>query len=259
MKECTIHTNTDPYKYESDCRTDKLASIESKGRLLLFSQPLLAAEFLGTVVFAITGALAATGKRIDIFGVMVLAVVTAVGGGTIRDLTINNGPIFWLEETWYISTALIAGLVTFILARYLRYPRRLLLIFDAAGISLFAIIGAQKAQMADLSPLLVVMMACITAVAGGLIRDVLTNEDPMILGGGDGELYATCTILGAMVFVLGEGYIDPILLSYLAMLVIFLTRLAAIFGNLRLPKFIDAGHRLESHEEARNPSKDSDQ
>ncbi len=224
----------------------------------MFENLLFTAELLGTVVFAITGALAATGKRIDIFGVIVLGVVTALGGGTVRDLTISPNPTFWLEDTRYLWTAVIASLSTFILARYLRYPRRLLLILDAAGLSLFAIIGAQKAQMLGYEPVIVVMMACITGVVGGLIRDVLTNETPMVLGGGDGELYATCTILGASVLVLGQGHINPVMLTYIAMAVIFITRLAAIFGNLRLPKFIDAGHRLESNEEARNTRSDSD-
>ena len=216
--------------------------------------PLFVAQFIGTIVFAITGALAATGKRIDIFGVMVLGVVTAVGGGTIRDVTIGQETIFWIRETWYLWTAIITSIVTFILARFLRYPRRLLLIFDAAGLSLFAVIGAQTAQNAGLEPIIVIMMACVTGVAGGLIRDVMTNENPMIFGGGDGELYATCTIAGAIVFVLCQGVIDDSVLPYLAMSIIFATRIAAIFGNLRLPHFIDAGHKLESNEAARDTS-----
>ena len=220
----------------------------------MIENPLFIAQMIGTIVFAITGALAATGKRIDIFGVMVLSVVTAVGGGTIRDITIGQDSVFWIKETWYIWTAVITSITTFVLARYLRYPRRLLLIFDAAGLSLFAIIGAQTAQDAGLDPIIIVMMACVTGVAGGLIRDVMTNENPMIFGGGDGELYATCTLAGAMVFVLGQGWISDSLLPYIAMSIIFVTRIAAIFGNLRLPHFIDAGHKLESNEEARNTS-----
>ena len=209
------------------------------------------AELAGICVFSITGALAAQGKRMDILGVVVLAIVTALGGGTIRDITLNAHPIGWVVNNVFLWTAIISAVTAFWVCRYFAYPRRTLLVLDAAGLALFAILGAEKAQALGVSPGIVVMMACITGCAGGMIRDILTREIPLILHR-DGELYATCAMLGAAVYVIFHGMMDARVLAIVSMLVIFISRLAAIFGKLRLPEFIVAGHKLESADEARD-------
>lgn len=117
------------------------------------------AELIGVSVFAITGALAAQGKRMDTLGVVVLAIVTSLGGGTIRDITLDSYPLGWVVNTTYLWTAIWSAVAAFLLCRYFQYPRRLMLILDAAGLALFAILGAEKALMLDASPTIVVMMA----------------------------------------------------------------------------------------------------
>lgn len=217
-----------------------------------YHQFIYAAELIGVSVFAITGALAAQGKRMDILGVVVLAIVTALGGGTLRDITLDNYPLSWVVNNTYLWVAMISAIAAFILCRHFRYPRRTMLVLDAAGLALFAILGAEKALSIGASPLIIVMMACITGAAGGMVRDVLTREIPLILQR-DGELYATCAILGAIFYVSFHGMMPDQWLALSAMGIIFLFRLAAIFSNLSLPEFVVAGHKLESPEEARDP------
>jgi len=212
------------------------------------------AEIVGIAVFAVTGALAAQGKRLDILGVVVLAIVTSLGGGTIRDITLDAHPIGWIVDTSYLWTAIVSAVGAFILCRYVAYPRRALLVLDAMGLALFAILGAQKAMAMGQSDVVVVMMAMITGTAGGMIRDILTREIPLILHRG-GEIYATCAIAGAIFFVSFEGLIENRLLAMISMGLIFATRMAAVFADLRLPEFIVAGHRLESDKTARDMEK----
>lgn len=212
------------------------------------------AEIMGVAVFAVTGALAAQGKRMDILGVVVLAIVTSLGGGTIRDVTLDAHPVGWIVDTSYLWTAIISAIAAFILCRYVDYPRRALLVLDAMGLALFAILGAQKAMALGHPPIIVVMMAMITGTAGGMIRDILTREIPLILHR-DGEIYATCAMAGAIVFVVFDGMVEERLLAVIAMGTIFITRIAAVFASLRLPEFIVAGHRLESARTARDKEK----
>ncbi len=205
------------------------------------------AELVGVAVFAITGALAAEGKQMDILGVVVLAIVTSLGGGTIRDIALDIHPLLWIQNTTYIWTAIISAVCAFIVCRYLRYPRRLLIILDSLGMALFTVLGAQKAINLGLPAVITVMMAMITGCAGGMVRDVLTRQIPLILHR-HGELYATCSIAGAILYVMFYGLINPLLLSVLAIAVIFIMRMAAVFGDICLPEFIVAGHKLEPRE-----------
>ncbi|WP_372740369.1 trimeric intracellular cation channel family protein [Neptunomonas sp.] len=209
------------------------------------------AELIGVSVFSITGALAAQGKRMDILGVVVLGIVTALGGGTIRDITLNAFPIGWVVNNTYLWTAIISAVIAFLMCRYFLYPRRTMLVLDAAGLALFAVLGAEKAMSLGVGPVIVVMMACITGCAGGMIRDILTREIPLILHR-EGELYATCAIVGAIFYVVFYGLIEETVLAIASMLLIFILRLAAVFGDLCLPEFIVAGHKLESPDEARD-------
>lgn len=210
------------------------------------------ADLLGVAVFATAGALGAQGKRLDILGVVVLAIVTSIGGGTIRDITLDIHPVVWIADTTYLWVAIISAVVAFVVCRYMQYPRRLLLILDAMGLALFTVLGAEKAMALGFSPVIAVMMGVITGCAGGMIRDILTGQIPLILQR-DGELYATCSIVGAVFYVAFYDVLGEQFLALVGMTIVFVVRLATIFANLKLPEFIVAGHTLEDMDKGQNP------
>lgn len=143
----------------------------------------------------------------DPFGAIVLAIVASVGGGTLRDLLIGATPVFWLTDLSYLATAIPVGLITFFLAKKLKKGNgrrmRLLLYFDAMGLALFTLTGAQEALANDLSIASAVVLGCITGVAGGMFRDVLCDIQPSIL---KQDLYATISIIGGIIFTIGLDY-----------------------------------------------------
>jgi uncharacterized membrane protein YeiH len=223
---------------------------------MTYTEFVYVADLAGVAVFATTGALAAQGRRLDILGVVVLGIVTALGGGTLRDITLNAHPVLWIGDTRYLWVAILSSVAAFVLSRYIQYPRRMLLFLDALGLSLFAILGAQKAVALGMPDIVAVMMAVITGVAGGMIRDILTGQVPLILQW-NGEMYASCALVGALVYVVfGHVMTEPTRwLELSAMTIVLVFRMASIVAGLRLPEFIVAGHRLESPEEARNLEK----
>ena len=191
-------------------------------------------ELLGVAVFAVSGVLAAGRKGLDVLGIAVIAVVTAVGGGTLRDLLLDRHPIFWIANTtplWVIlgTTAVTLGYVRFWIA-----TRRALLVADALGLAFFTIAGVQITEQAGYSDLIAVLMGTITGVAGGVFRDVLTAEIPLVMR--PGRLYATAAIVGAASYLLMEGLHVPSDVAALSgMAVIAGLRLAAILWRLELP------------------------
>ena len=194
-------------------------------------------EQFAVAVCAISGALAAAGKRLDLFGVIVLAVVTAVGGGTIRDLCLGAKPVFWVENPAYILNATLTALATFVIARFWTVPQRALVIADAFGLALFAIAGTEKALQFQSSGVIAVMLGVITGVAGGLLRDVLRREIPLVFQP-EIHLYATAAFCGASAFVLLQKFVpDSSANRLIAMGIILALRLAAIGWKLRLPVF----------------------
>lgn len=194
-------------------------------------------EYLAVAVFAISGVLAAEGKRMDLFGVLVLALVTAVGGGTIRDLCLGAQPVFWIEQPHHVWAALIAAVVTFVLVRFVHPPHRTLAVADAFGLALFGIAGTEKALLFGVPAIVAILLGIVTAVAGGILRDVLRGEVPHVFQS-DVNLYATTVFAGAQVFVLLRMW-PPASEShrYIAMVVILVLRLAAMRWKLRLPAF----------------------
>ncbi|HLV25588.1 MAG TPA: trimeric intracellular cation channel family protein, partial [Gemmatimonadales bacterium] len=163
----------------------------------------LVLDMLGVAVFAISGALAGGRKQLDIIGVLVLATVTGVGGGTLRDVLLNRNPVFWLAEPGYIIVCLATATATFL---YMwrghstrRSRRQALLYADALGLAFFAISGAQVAEAAGYGGLIAILMGTMTGVAGGAIRDVLSAEIPIIMR--QGEIYATAAIAGIAVYL----------------------------------------------------------
>ncbi|HSJ00935.1 MAG TPA: trimeric intracellular cation channel family protein [Verrucomicrobium sp.] len=194
-------------------------------------------EHFAVAICAISGVLAASGQRLDLFGVLVLAIVTAVGGGTIRDLCLGVRPVFWIQDPSYISTAILAALGTFVVARYVRIPLLALLIADAAGLALFTIAGVEKSLLYQSSGLIAIILGVVTGVAGGLLRDVLRREVPLVFKP-DIYLYATAAFAGALVYVLLARYVPHLPLGrFISMAVILLLRLAAIGWKWRLPVF----------------------
>lgn len=191
-------------------------------------------DLLGTVVFAITGLLAASRKQLDLFGAIVVAMVTAIGGGTLRDVILDQ-PVFWVTQPIYIYIVVISALFMFFYSRFKAAPVRLLLVLDALGLAVFTVIGAQKAMALGLSDPIVIMTGIMTGAAGGVIRDVLVGEVPLILRK---EIYATACFLGASVLVIGTEFIDQQEITViLAISVVFALRVFAIMGNYSLPVF----------------------
>ena len=193
-----------------------------------------ALELLGVAVFAVSGVLAAGRKGLDLLGLAVIAVVTAIGGGTLRDLLLDRHPIFWIADTTYLWVILAATVVTTGYVRIWIATRRALLVADALGLAFFTIAGVQIAQQAGVSDLIAVLMGTITGVAGGVFRDVLTTEIPLVMR--PGRLYATAAIVGATSYVLLEGWgITPDVAALAGMGGTVGLRLAAILWRLELP------------------------
>jgi len=193
-------------------------------------------NLFGVAVFAISGALAAIRKRLDLLGVIVLAVVTAIGGGTLRDLLLNRHPIFWFQEIENLVVILGATAFTLIYVRFGHPPRNSLLVADALGLATFTITGTHLSIASDLPAVIAIIMGVMTGVAGGMVRDILAAEIPMILRGGD--LYATAAIIGASLYLL-LGYLgisQPVAGLAGASMVAFL-RLGSVAWGLRLPVF----------------------
>lgn len=198
------------------------------------------ADLFGVAVFAITGALMAGRKSMDLFGVLVIAIVTALGGGTLRDVILDNHPVSWIGNDTYVWVASLAAIGTVLWVRLTRpIHERGLLLADAFGLAVFTVIGTEVALRQAVPHSTAVIMGVMTGVAGGVMRDVICNEIPLIFRK---EIYATACILGALVFiVLRELNVMHWLATGLAMLVVLLVRLAALRWHLALPRF----HLLE--------------
>ena len=196
---------------------------------------LYAVDLFGTAVFAVSGGLMAARKRYDIFGFMVVGMAPAIGGGTLRDIALGALPVFWIKDVAYLWVALLASAITFFFARRIERHMPLLLIADAVGLALFAVVGAEKALLLNARPEIAVVMGVITASFGGMIRDILCREEPLILRR---EIYATAAILGAGLFVavevLTQNRMIAIGLGFAATLAL---RLVAIRRNLSLPVY----------------------
>ena len=192
-------------------------------------------DLFGVVVFAIAGSLAAGRKHMDLFGVVILALVTALGGGTIRDLALGVSPVFWVSDPLYILVVVGTSILTFAVARGVGRVRRGMLIADAFGLAIFTVIGVKKALGVGVHPGIAVMMGVMTGVVGGMIRDVLSGEIPLILRR---EIYATASLAGAAAYVgLLHLLPAPAASTVTAVAVILAVRLAAIRWKLSLPVF----------------------
>jgi uncharacterized membrane protein YeiH len=191
-------------------------------------------DLIGTAAFAASGAMAGVRREMDLFGVMVLGMVTAIGGGTLRDILLGDTPPFCLKDETYLWLSLLVALLVFFGHRRLDRLAHPLLYFDAIGLGTFVVIGTGKALQFNLGPFGAVLMGIMTATAGGVVRDVLSNRVPLIL---QREIYASACLVGAGLMVgLRHTALSQSLILILAAAAVILLRLLAIANNWSLPK-----------------------
>ncbi len=190
-------------------------------------------DLFGTFTFAVSGALSAAGKKFDLFGALSVGFVTAVGGGTVRDLTLGATPVFWLTDVNYLLVIAAGVFVVFLFARHVLAYGRVLLFFDALGIGVFTLIGINRALGAGVLPIFAVLMGVVTAVVGGVLRDVLVNEVPLIFRS---EVYATaCLLGGAVYFLLAASGVPQAVVFFSTAAFVTGLRLLAIRYRFHLP------------------------
>ncbi len=196
---------------------------------------LYALDLFGTAVFAVSGCLAAARRRMDVFGAVVLGTVTALGGGTIRDLVLGVRPVFWIAQPVYLWVVLGASIGTFAALRLGRVPRRALMLSDALGLAVFTVIGCAVAMPLVDSAFVVILMGMLTGVAGGITRDLLSAEVPLIFRR---EIYATASLVGGVLYVAAMRFaVPPSVAITIAVAGTLVIRLAAMHRGLTLPRF----------------------
>lgn len=199
---------------------------------------------LGICVEAITGALAAGRKKMDFFGVMLIACITSLGGGTVRDALFNTYPMTWVSHPEYLLYTSISAFITIFFASSLIRIMKIFLILDALGLSTFVIIGTQKVLSHGMSPSIAVISGMITGICGGMLRDILCNDIPLVLRK---ELYAVIALAGALLFITLDYFSVPKNINILITLMsIFTTRLLAIFFHIQIPVF-DYSESVKKH------------
>lgn len=196
-------------------------------------------DYIGTLVFAISGALAGIRHRFDPFGVFILGAVTAVGGGSLRDVLIGRTPVGWMGDINYVYIIFLGTLIAMFFRTYLVYFRRTMFLFDAIGLGLFTIIGVEIGLGANLHPVICVLLGTFSASFGGVIRDILSNEVPLIF---HREVYASLSILGGITFLLLQKLSLPSDFIYVATsLLVVILRILAVRRNWAIPKFHSEG------------------
>lgn len=190
-------------------------------------------DILGTFAFAISGVLVALNKKMDPFGVLIIAFVTAVGGGTLRDVMIGINPVSWMTNMTYVYVIFGATVFAILLRSKINYLRTSLFLFDTIGIGLYTVVGIEKGLVAGLHPIICIALGTMTACFGGVIRDILCNEIPVIFRK---EVYATACILGGLTyFLLRKFMADTNLIFVIAIIVVIVIRLVAVKFKISLP------------------------
>ncbi len=199
------------------------------------TQFLFIIDILGTISFAVSGAFLAMEKKLDPFGVLVLSFVTAIGGGTLRDVMIGNLPVSWLTNSTATIVIFSSAVVTLFFGRYLKHFTTTLFLFDALGLGLFTIVGINLGIEKDFSMGVCITLGTITACFGGVVRDVLLNNIPLLFRK---EIYALACIAGGIIyFLLRKTALDGDLVTILCILIIFTIRIVAVRYKLYLPHF----------------------
>lgn len=184
---------------------------------------------------SMSGALAAGRRNMDIFGVAFIAFVTALGGGTVRDILLGNYPIIWTQHSLYIYVTISAGLLTILIARYMRQLNVLFLVLDSLGLIAFTIIGSDVALSLGYSTEVVIMAGMVTGIFGGILRDIICNKTPIVLRK---ELYASVSLVVAILYLAMLHFsVNHDLALVIAFIVGLIMRLAAIYWAWSLPVF----------------------
>ena len=190
-------------------------------------------DILGTIAFAISGVLVAMNKKMDAFGVFIIAFVTAVGGGTLRDVLIGATPVFWMVNMTFIIVISASVFFAVIFRNHIKHLRKSLFLFDTIGIGLYTVIGIEKGIAADLNPLICIALGTMSACFGGVIRDILCNEIPVIFRK---EVYASACIIGGLSYFLMLQFLEvQNYLFIIAGAVVIIVRLVAVIFKVSLP------------------------
>ncbi|MBX3315240.1 MAG: trimeric intracellular cation channel family protein [Phycisphaeraceae bacterium] len=196
-------------------------------------------DYLGTLVFAIAGGLAAAEKRLDIGGFFLLAFVTGVGGGTLRDIILARGEVFWADQPVYILLSMLGAAIAFRFGPSVERKRRALLWADAVGLALFAVIGAATATQLGARPITATLMGALTATGGGVIREIIRNEMPIIL---QREIYLTAALAGSAAYVALDALHAPEWACLgTGIAIAFALRALGMTRNLNLPAYVPPG------------------
>ena len=195
---------------------------------------LLIIEIIGTIAFAVSGIRLAAAKSFDWFGAFIVGLVTAIGGGTMRDLLLG-APVFWMHSFWYIAVTALSMFAVILLKKYLVKLNHTIFIFDTIGLALFVVLGVQKSLVYGYPMWVAIMMGTMTGAFGGVIRDILINEEPLIFRK---DIYATACIIGGLIYwlILELGG-DDILQQSVCGLSVILIRFLAVRYNWTLPTF----------------------
>lgn len=190
-------------------------------------------DLMGTFAFAVSGMITATEKKLDLFGGAVIAFVTAIGGGTIRDLLIGSRPVHWITDLNYSYAIFLAIIVSYFFKPSILKHKKTMFLFDAIGIGIFTIMGVQKTLSLGLLPIIAIMMGTISAVFGGVIRDILCNRIPSILRK---EIYATACVIGAILFLILDSFLlNMHVIILMTIITIIVIRICAIKKGWSLP------------------------
>lgn len=203
-----------------------------------------AMDIIGTIAFAVSGALVGIKNRLDLFGIFVLSLMTASGGGIIRDVILKNGlPTFFVEPKYLILVVLtfvFTCLLWMYLSHYIDKIMQLIHIFDAIGLGVFTVLAAYKAIQLNVTLIGVLFVAVLTGVGGGVIRDTFVNEVPLVF---KTEIYALASLLGAAIFYICYGILNTVLDIYMSIVIIFVIRLLAMYYKLNLPVIESRGRQ----------------
>ncbi|MDX1277415.1 trimeric intracellular cation channel family protein [Oceanihabitans sediminis] len=190
-------------------------------------------DIIGTIAFAISGVLVAMEKKMDPFGILIIAFVTAIGGGTLRDVLIGETPVSWMVNMTYTYVIIVAAVLAVLFRRKINYLRTSLFLFDTIGIGFFTVVGVEKGLSVGLHPIICIALGTISACFGGVIRDILCNEIPVIFRK---EIYATACILGGLTYFLIRKFpIDENVVFVIAGIVVIVIRLLAVKFKISLP------------------------
>nr|WP_086477317.1 MULTISPECIES: trimeric intracellular cation channel family protein [Arenibacter] len=200
-------------------------------------------DVIGTVAFAISGVMVAMDKKLDLFGVFIIAFVTAVGGGTLRDVLIGNTPVLWMQDHIYIYIITVTVILSILLRSKIKYVRTSIFLFDSIGIGFYTLLGITKGLSVGLSPVMCIALGTMTACFGGVIRDILCNEIPVIFRK---EIYATACISGGIsFFLIRELPIDILYAEIFTILIIIGIRLWAVKYHISLPNIYRSFNTME--------------